>query len=251
MWYDADWSTRATENGSYDITAYLYNTAEGRKEVRCNDRYGKLDPAEEAAFRRKGVKLIGCRTIRGDFFTDEWGDTAENIDPAKWYPWESCSGISKAYGNHWMEELDPSMVMSEKEFICHFTSIVARGGNLLLLVNLDADGAIPKVQEDRMLSIGKWLEKNGEAIYGTRICAPYSTESIDYTKSKDGKTVYAIVKNPKVRISVSGQFSDKVRVSLLGAVSELPFENRVDGLLVHVPDEFAKSPLPFVIAVAN
>ena len=147
LWYDADWSSRATENGSYDITAYFYNRAEGRKEVCCNDRYGRLDPAEEAAFRRKGIKLIGCRTVRGDFFTDEWGDTEENIDPAAWHPWESCSGISKAYGNHWMEELDPSMVMTDREFICHFTSIVARGGNLLLLVNLDGQGAIPKVQD--------------------------------------------------------------------------------------------------------
>ena len=34
---------------------------------------------------------------------------------------------TKAYGNHWMEELDPSMVMSDREFVCHFTSIVARG----------------------------------------------------------------------------------------------------------------------------
>lgn len=86
-----------------------------------------------------------------------------------------------------MEELDPSMVMSEKEFICHFTSIVARGGNLLLLVNLDADGAIPKVQEDRMLSIGKWLEKNGEAIYGTRICALIQLRALTIPSRKTEK----------------------------------------------------------------
>ena len=251
LWYDADWSTRATENGSYDITAYLYNKAEGRKEVCCNDRYGRLDPAEEAAFARKGVKLIGCRTVRGDFFTDEWGDTAENIDPAKWHPWESCSGISKAYGNHWMEELDPSMVMSDKEFICHFTSIVARGGNLLLLVNLDGQGAIPKVQEERMLSIGRWLEKNGEAIYGTRIVAPYSTPAVDYTRSKDGRTVYAIVKEPADEVRLECELPEGAVVSVLGESATLKVRHTGLETVVSLPDELVNSTLPFVLRAAN
>lgn len=251
LWYDADWSTRATENGSYDITAYLYNRAEGRKEVCCNDRYGRLDPAEEAAFGRKGIKLIGCRTIRGDFFTDEWGDTAENIDPAKWYPWESCSGISKAYGNHWMEELDPSMVMSDKEFICHFTSIVARGGNLLLLVNLDADGAIPKVQEDRMLSIGKWLEKNGEAIYGTRICAPYSTPEVDYTQSKDGKAVYAIVKAPADEVVLACKVPAKAIAEVVATGERLAVADGDGCSTVRFPAELAKCELPIAVRITS
>ena len=247
LWYDADWSTRATENGSYDITAYLYNKAEGRKEVCCNDRYGRLDPSEEAAFRRKGVRLIGCRTIRGDFFTDEWGDTAENIDPAKWHPWESCSGISKAYGNHWMEELDPSMVMSDKEFICHFTSIVARGGNLLLLVNLDAQGAIPKVQEERMLSIGKWLEKNGEAIYGTRICAPYSTPNVDYTQSKDGKTIYAIVKNLAREVRLKCGLPENVRMTEVGGKCDVRGRHIGKEWVVELRDDVVECGLPVAI----
>lgn len=247
LWYDADWATRATENGSYDITAYLYNRAEGRKEVCCNDRYGKLDPAEEAAFLRKGIKLIGCRTVRGDFFTDEWGDTAEHIDPKAWHPWESCSGISKAYGNHWMEELDPSMVMSEREFICHFTSIVACGGNLLLLVNLDGQGAIPKVQEDRMLAIGRWLEKNGEAIYATRIVAPYSTPIADYTRSKDGKSVYAIVKEPAAEIVLECTLPKGFVVKELSSGRCLDFMRDGKGVRVRLPSELEASPLPIVL----
>lgn len=248
IWYDADWATRASENGSYDITAYLYNTAAGRKEVCCNDRYGRLDPSEEAAFGRKGIKVIGCRTVRGDFFTDEWGDTAENIDPANWYPWESCSGISKAYGNHWMEELDPGMVMTDKEFICHFTSIVARGGNLLLLVNLDAQGAIPKVQEERLLSIGKWLETNGEAIYATRIIAPYSTPTVDYTRSKDGKTVYAIVKESAAEVSLGCALPKDCEIRLLSSNVPLAYTRDERGVRVNIPPEARASGLPIALA---
>jgi len=249
LWYDADWSTRATENGSYDITAYFYNRAEGRKEVCCNDRFGKLDPAEEAAFGRKGIRLIGCRTVRGDFFTDEWGDTAENIDPKSWHPWESCSGISKAYGNHWMEELDPAMVMTERAFVCHFTSIVARGGNLLLLVNLDGQGAIPKVQEDRMLSIGRWLEKNGEAIYATRIVAPYSTPTVDYTRSKDGKAVYAIVKEPAAEVTLACALAGTVSVTDLASGRRLGSVRAGGSVRVRFPADLASSRLPVALKV--
>ena len=250
LWYDADWSSRATENGSYDITAYFYNRAEGRKEVCCNDRYGRLDPAEEAAFRRKGIKLIGCRTVRGDFFTDEWGDTAEHIDPAAWHPWESCSGISKAYGNHWMEEQDPSMVMTDREFICHFTSIVARGGNLLLLVNLDGQGAIPKVQEDRLLSIGRWLAANGEAIYATRIIAPYSTAAVDYTRAKDGATVYAIIKEPAAEVTLACEIPSGARVTALGETEALPARRDGTTTIVRLPPRLAQATLPFVLKIS-
>ena len=250
LWYDADWSSRATENGSYDITAYFYNRAEGRKEVCCNDRYGRLDPAEEAAFRRKGIKLIGCRTVRGDFFTDEWGDTAEHIDPAAWHPWESCSGISKAYGNHWMEEQDPSMVMTDREFICHFTSIVARGGNLMLLVNLDGQGAIPKVQEDRLLSIGRWLAANGEAIYATRIIAPYSTAAVDYTRAKDGATVYAIIKEPAAEVTLACEIPSGARVTALGETEALPARRDGTTTIVRLPPRLAQATLPFVLKIS-
>ncbi len=249
LWYDADWSTRASANGSFDISAYFYNRAEGRKEVCCNDRYGRLDPSEEAAFARKRIKVIGCRTVRGDFFTDEWGDTAENINPKTWHPWESCSGISKAYGNHWMEERDPSMVMTDKDFICHFTSIVARGGNLLLLVNLDAQGEIPKVQEERLLSIGRWLAANGEAIYATRIVAPFSTPAVDYTRSKDGKTVYAIVKKPSAEVALGCSVPTTARVTALGETAALPLRRECGTTFVRVPPLLAQAKLPFVLTI--
>ncbi len=38
--------------------------------------------------------------------------------------------------------------------------------------------------------MGKWLKANGEAIYGTRVCAPYKKDSIAFTKK--GDCIYAI-----------------------------------------------------------
>ena len=246
LWYDYDWATFAHENGSYEITAYLYNKAEGRKEVACNDRYGKARPEEiEGRFTKRPREWL--RTVRGDFFTDEWGDTEECLDPAKWHPWESCSGISKSYGNHWMESFDPGMVMTEREFIVHFSDIVARGGCLLLLVNLDPQGAIPAVQEERLRQIGAWLKTYGEAIYATRICAPYNTPAIDYTQSKDGQTVYAIVKEPAQEVTLACTLPDAFVVTVVGTETRLATRRTEKGLVVTLTPELAARALPFAL----
>jgi len=70
--------------------------------------------------------------------------------------------------------------------------IVARGGNLLLIVNLDGQGALPVVQENRLRDIGKWLKVNGEGIYGTRTYSTTSEGDVRYTCSKNNQIVYAI-----------------------------------------------------------
>jgi alpha-L-fucosidase len=46
--------------------------------------------------------------------------------------------------------------------------IVSKNGQLLLNISPKADGTIPANQRQVLLGIGKWLEKHGEAIYGTR-----------------------------------------------------------------------------------
>ena len=248
LWYDYDWMTFAHENGSYDITAYFYNKAEGRKEVACNDRYGKAKPEEiKGRFTKKPRNWL--RTVRGDFFTDEWGDTEECLDPAKWHPWESCSGISKAYGNHWQETAD--MVMSEREFVIHFADIVARGGNLLLLVNLDPQGEIPAVQRERLLQIGNWLKRYGEAIYATRILAPFKTDAVDYTQSKDGKTAYAIVKKPAAEVTLACAVPDNATVSIIGEGTTLKSARTPDGLKVSIPPAYANATIPFALKIGR
>ena len=120
-----------------------------------------------------------------------------------------------------------------------FAGIVANGGNLLLIVNLDGQGALPAVQEERLMEIGKWLKVNGEGIYGTRTWSTVSEGNVVYTCSKDKKYVYAIMKEwpgkeLKLKNSGAGKGS---HISLLGYDGALQW-NAGDGLLeVKFPDE--------------
>ena len=103
------------------------------------------------------------------------------------YPWETCMTM----GDSW-SYVPNDNYKSVKTLIHMLCDVVAKGGNLLLNVGPDADGNLPKEALERMEAIGKWLEKNGYAIYGTRPLYPYCEGNVRYTQSKDGKHQYAI-----------------------------------------------------------
>ena len=143
------------------------------------------------------------------------------------------------------------MVMSEREFVIHFADIVARGGNLILLVNLDPQGEIPAVQRERLLQIGKWLNRYGEAIYATRILAPFKTDAVDYTQSKDGKVAYAIVKKPAATVTLACAVPEGAIVTIIGEGTPLKAEKGPNGLMVHIPSAYASAEIPFALKVSR
>ena len=54
------------------------------------------------------------------------------------------------------------------ELIDVFVDIVSKNGCLLLNVGPRSDGTIPEQAQELLLGMGRWLQVNGEAIYGTR-----------------------------------------------------------------------------------
>jgi alpha-L-fucosidase len=174
MWYDAEWYNTSVNNKTNLITSYFYNKAIGKKEVVVNDRMG-----------------TDSRESHGDFYTSEYHVIIENLQ----HYWEENRPMGYSYGYNWQD--NDSSLMSAGELIQMLVRIVARNGNLLLMICPDATGRIPNSQMARLNEIGRWLKLNGEAIYGTR-SAPVSAEpsntgdNVWYTQSKDGKFTYAI-----------------------------------------------------------
>jgi len=101
-------------------------------------------------------------------------------------------------------------LLAEDELIQMFVDIVSKNGNLLLNVGPMADGTIPENQAERLRALGRWLDRNGEAIFDTR---PWGRA--------EGKTTQGL----DVRFTAA---DDKLYATLLGSPAES--EITIEGL---------------------
>ena len=62
------------------------------------------------------------------------------------------------------------------------------------------DGRIPVEAWESLRELGVWMQMYGEAIYGTRICAPYRSGNLAFTRK--GDVVYVIRLYPEEREAV-------------------------------------------------
>ncbi|TDG36233.1 alpha-L-fucosidase [Pedobacter changchengzhani] len=114
------------------------------------------------------------------------------------YPWLTDDSMK---GDSWFYQKSDTSWKSPNELINFLSDIVSKNGNLLLNVDPMSDGSFNPRTVSTLKSVGKWLKANGESIYNTRPWVTYGegTEngigSVRYTRSKDNKTIYAIVLN--------------------------------------------------------
>ncbi len=81
-------------------------------------------------------------------------------------PWAECRGLSRSFALN--RNADLETYLTSEDLIKHFARLVAAGGGLTINVGPSADGKIPLLQQERLLDLGKWIEVNQEAIYGSR-----------------------------------------------------------------------------------
>lgn len=163
-------------------------TEESLEWLGCYQRIQDIDMPRIASMARENNPdlIIVDRSVGGKY---ENYRTPEQQVPDKLlnYPWETCMSM----GDSW-SYVENDNYKTVKQLIHTLIDVVAKGGNYLLNVGPDADGQLPEIALQRMEEIGKWLKKNGKAIYGTRPLYPYSEGNVRYTQTKDGKHKYAI-----------------------------------------------------------
>lgn len=154
LFSDGDWDFSADQLRSVELIDWYYRTVGPNAIV--NDRWG--------------------RGTQHGFRTPEY--SAGIADTTR--PWAECRGIGRSFGLNRNEDLDN--YLTSAALIQHFCELVAHGGGLTLNVGPYADGTIPLIQQERLRDLGRWMEVNGEAIYGSR---PYCTPCQRITATAD------------------------------------------------------------------
>ncbi len=154
--------------------------ATGTREDIDMDRIGNM------ALEKQPGLIVVDRTVGG-----KWENycTPEQMVPGEPYdcPWESCMTLSHAWGYS-----NGARFKSAAKVVSTLAEISAKGGSLLLGIGPDPRGLIEQAVVDTLSKIGKWLERNGEAIYATRRAPVYKDGRLWFTASKDGSKYYAI-----------------------------------------------------------
>ncbi len=173
--------------------------------------------------------LCADRTIGGAY---ENYITPEQCVPEKPLnvPWESCITLGTSFSFKYEDTYK-----SPREVLHLLVDIVVKGGNLAINVGPQPDGRLPEGAVRSLLGMGEWLKENGEAIYGTRVCAPYKAGSFGFTRR--GETVYGIelfdTEDSPVEENVLIPYAGEVhKITLMNPETELEFEKNPEGYLV-------------------
>ncbi|MCQ2139693.1 MAG: alpha-L-fucosidase [Bacteroidales bacterium] len=78
-------------------------------------------------------------------------------------PLETCQTMNWSWGYR----ITDKDYKSSEDLIRYLVNTAAKGANLLLNIGPRPDGTLPEQAIKRLEDMGKWLEANGEAIYGT------------------------------------------------------------------------------------
>ena len=130
----------------------------------------------------KGVRVYGTRVGQG-----------EQLDPNKvpaprdFRPWETCMTMNDT----WAYNKRDSNYKSSTTLIRMLVEVASKGGNFLLNVGPTPEGTIQPEFQERLRDVGRWMEVNGESIYGSTY-GPIQNLPFGKT-TKKGSVVYVHV----------------------------------------------------------
>lgn len=203
MWFDFSYKDMAGEK---------WKASELMEMVRSIQPHLITDNRLEGSGESSGTILTANPSpYAGDFACPEQmippqGICNEQGDPV---PWEACITLN----NHWGYCAADFHWKSADMVIKMLVECVSKNGNLLLNVGPDAKGRIPRPSRDILEEVGRWMDENGESIYGCGAAGIVKPEWGRFTR-KDGKLYAHIFEAQAGGIclqNMAGKF-DKIRL---------------------------------------
>jgi alpha-L-fucosidase len=222
LWYDVDWPLTPDEWESEKMNAMVF---ELQPEIIVNNRNG----------------------LPGDFSTPEQHIQASETGRA----WETCMTLNDSWG---FNRYDHAWKTPEV-IVDNLATVSKGGGNYLLNIGPEPDGSIPPASVEVLGAVGKWLDTNGKAFYGTDRCNAGGNVNANYTRR--GNTLYIhqhfwpghtpaaewlSFYQPEVVIAIGGLKPKALSARLLKTGQKVEFTQdefslRLTGLPLEAPDQ--------------
>jgi alpha-L-fucosidase len=179
--------------------------------------------------------MIGSRigNDMGDF--NVMGDNQEP-DYVIGVPWQSpASFFDETWGYRSFQKRGKEEDKM-KEKLKSLIQVASRGGNFLLNIGPRGDGTVVEFERDVLLSIGKWLDKNKEAIYGTDPDPFHISFKWGSLTSRPNKIYLHLLSAPENgQITLPGLTGKIKSVSVLGEGLKPRYSQNAAGVKITVP----------------
>ncbi len=193
----------------------------------------RLGELVEKAREKQPWLLSADRLIGGPYeniITPEQAVPKQPMD----VPWESCITMGSAFSFRYEDDYK-----STRELIHLLIEVISKGGNLALNVAAQPDGRLPRGAIKRMKEMGAWLQVHGEAVYGTRMCAPYIAENTAFTKKAESVYCFYMYENEysPVHQEIFIPYTEKVNsIEMVDGSRKVDFTQMEKGLTITLPE---------------
>ncbi len=241
FWFDWWIQQPALEPYRKSFASYYYNMGlQWNKGVVINYKYDRSFP--------DGVAVLDLE--RG------------KLDSVRQLPWQTDDAI----GNISWGYIKNNTFKSASYVVTNLIDIVSKNGNLLLNIGPRSDGTITDEETQVLLGTGKWLDVNGDAIYGTRPwklygegptrsasgafadqTIPFNAKDIRFTTK--GDTLFVITLGLPTESTLVKSLGIKMNhglvadISMMGSMDKVSWTQKNDALSIkpaaHYPSDFA------------
>ena len=162
--------------------------------------------------------------------------------------WECPATMNHSWGYH---QFDNTWKSSD-HMIMQLADLSSKNINYLLDIGPKGDGSVPQESIKRLEDIGKWMETNGEAVYGTGP-GPWFQEMDGFRITTGQEILYITLFNPDLeKITLYNLKNEVVKAEELSKGSQIPFELKkltlpeVSMITLFIPEEIRRETLPVI-----
>ncbi|MBX7120297.1 MAG: alpha-L-fucosidase [Gemmatimonadaceae bacterium] len=229
MWFDGEWEATWTAELGQALLEHVHRL---QPDCLVNSRVAPQPPLPAGAPM--------SRPTYGDFGTPEQQVPDTGVPGVDW---ESCITMNHNWG---FNRADRDF-KSVGALVGLLVETASKGGNLLLNIGPDGDGAVPDASVERLDGLAAWMRVHATAIHGTE-ASPFT--GTPFKATRKGRTLHCFLADwPAARtVLLPGVHDIPVRAAMLGRAEALPTRLVDAGLVVTLPAE-RSDPVCSVLAV--